>query len=225
MNELDLTVFVACYNEEANIAGALDTLREALHGLPLTWEAIIIDDGSRDRSVAVVEKYIREHPTVPLRLVVNEHNRGLAQNYIEGAFLGRGKYYRLVCGDNVEDAGQLRTVFSQVTNYHGFGFQADMICRLLDEGFTYTEVPVKAVERATGHSKALTLKNLLSVTHTLMDLFIRRVARIMYRKKKQKPKWHERFDLYPDRALKPVAEPRTGAAPAEQNAVLTQGKA
>ncbi len=281
-NELDLTVFVACYNEEANIVGALDTLREALRDLPLTWEAIIIDDGSRDRSVAVIEKYIRENPTVPLRLVINEHNRGLAQNYIEGAFLGRGKYYRLVCGDNVEDAGQLRTVFSQVgaadmvlfyhaenyrtpfrkklsstytriinfltghqiryyngcalhlrynvmrwhTNYHGFGFQADMVCRLLDEGFSYTEVPVKAVERATGHSKALTIKNLLSVSHTLLDLFIRRVARAMYRKKRQKPRWHERFDLYPDRAFKPVAEVRSeDRASAVGEPVLTEGKA
>ena len=262
---LDLTIFVACYNEEANIAGALDTVRESLRDLPLKWEAIVIDDGSRDKSVAVIEEYIRQHPELPIRLVVNEHNRGLAQNYIEGAFLGRGKYYRLVCGDNVEDADQLRTVFSQVgtadmvlfyhaenyrtpfrkvlsrtytgiinqlsghriryyngcalhlrynvmrwhTNYHGFGFQADMICRLLDEGFTYAEVPVKAVERATGNSKALTLKNLLSVTHTLLDLFIRRVAKVMYRRKSIKPKWSERTDLVSTRtpAVVSAAEP------------------
>ena len=29
-------------------------------------------------------------------------NRGLAQNYIDAAFLGAGRYYKLFCGDNTE---------------------------------------------------------------------------------------------------------------------------
>jgi hypothetical protein len=62
------------------------------------------------------------------------------------------------------------------TNYHGFGFQADMIARLLDEGFNYVEVLVKATERKAGVSQALRLRNCFSVAHTLFDLFIRRVA-------------------------------------------------
>jgi hypothetical protein len=64
------------------------------------------------------------------------------------------------------------------TNYRGFGFQADMITRLLDEGFSYIEVPVTAQERTKGSSKALTLRNFFSVAHTLVDLFIRRIGRI-----------------------------------------------
>src|SRR5262245_3397161 len=108
---LDLTIFVACYNEEANIVPTLEELQSALANAKFTWEIIVIDDASRDRSVELVEQYVRQHPGVPIRLVVNESNRGLAQNYIEGAFLGRGKYYRLVCGDNVEDADTLREVF------------------------------------------------------------------------------------------------------------------
>ena len=34
-------------------------------------------------------------------------------------------------------------------NTRGFGFQADIICMLLDQGFSYKEVPVKTVERRT----------------------------------------------------------------------------
>jgi glycosyltransferase involved in cell wall biosynthesis len=246
---IDLTIFVACYNEEANIIPTLDAIQAAMADSAWRWEAIVIDDASEDRSVALVEDYMRAHPAAPIRLAVNESNRGLAQNYIEGAFLGRGAYYRLVCGDNAEDVDMLRQVFAHVgaadlvlfyhvhnerrwlrrivsraftmlvnalsgyrlryyngcaimrradvmrwhTNYHGFGFQADMTCRLLDEGRSYCEVPVRALERQRGHSKAFTIKNLLSVAHTLVDLFIRRTARLLFRRSERGTRCIERF--------------------------------
>jgi glycosyltransferase involved in cell wall biosynthesis len=236
-NEVDLTLFVACYNEEANIVATLETLLAALEEVDFSWEIIVIDDASRDRSVQRVQEFLEVRPQQPIRLVVNESNRGLAQNYIEGAFLGRGRYYRLVCGDNVEPQQTLvevfkhlgeadmvifyhvecpgRTLFRRIlsraysriinflsgyrikyynglalhlrynvmrwhTNYRGFGFQADMITRLLDEGFSYIEVPVKATERSAGASTALKLRNVLSVLHTLLDISIRRVGRLLY---------------------------------------------
>lgn len=236
-NEFDLTLFVACYNEEANIVDTLDTLIAALRECNLTWEILIIDDGSRDHSVEMVRQYIEAHPQTPITLKVNGTNKGLAQNYIEGAFLGRGKYYRLVCGDNVEPKETFVKIFKQIgaadmlipyhvvcpgrsrgrvvlsrvftklvnfitgyrlhyyngmavlmryqvmrwhTNYHGFGFQADMVTRLLDQGFSWIEIPVAGQERKAGASKALTLKNLLSVSHMFLDLIIRRIAKIMY---------------------------------------------
>lgn len=263
-HEIDLTVFVACYNEEVNIIASLRSLIEALNETPLTWEAVIIDDASRDRSVELIAGFIRENPELPLRLVVNEANRGLAQNYVEGAFRGRGLYYRLVCGDHAEDAETLKHVFAQVgkadmilfyhadnqrawsrkvisscytrlvnfltgrklryyngcpilrrydvmrwhTNCYGFGFQADLICRLLDEGFSYIEVPVKAVERAGGKSTALTMKNLLSVAHTFLDLMIRRTAHILYPKRRIRGRSIERTDLRPTKPeVKATEEP------------------
>src|SRR6185437_7891812 len=61
-----------------------------------------------------------------------------------------------------------------VTRWHpntrGFGFQADIICMLLDQGFSYKEVPVRTIERRTSGSNALTPRNMLSVSHTLIDL-------------------------------------------------------
>ncbi len=66
-------------------------------------------------------------------------------------------------------------------NTRGFGFQADIICMLLDQGFTYKEVPVETVERrVSGSSNALTFKNMLSVAHTLVDLIFRRLGNLVY---------------------------------------------
>jgi hypothetical protein len=78
------------------------------------------------------------------------------------------------------------------TNYHGFGFQADMIVRLLDEGFSLKAIEVVTHDRQKGASSALTLRNFLSVAHTLMDLFVRRVARSrFFRRRSDKPARHE----------------------------------
>jgi len=63
---------------------------------------------------------------------------------------------------------------------YGFGFQADMITRLLDEGASYIQIPSSSIDRKGGESSALTLRNLLSVTHTLLELTIRRFRRLLY---------------------------------------------
>jgi glycosyltransferase involved in cell wall biosynthesis len=238
-NPLDLTIFVSCYNEELYIINTIETVRSALAEIGrLSYEIIVIDDCSRDRSADLVEDYIRCHPDDRILLRRNRMNRGLAQNYFDAAFIGRGTYYRLICGDDAEPKDTMVAVFREIgqadmlipyyvssegksvyrrvlsstyshivnaisglrlhyynglavhlrynvmrwhPNTRGFGFQADIICMLVDQGFSFKEVPVKTIERKKGDSKALTLKNLLSVTHTLIDIVIRRLSNWVYR--------------------------------------------
>jgi glycosyltransferase involved in cell wall biosynthesis len=111
---IDLTLFVACYNEAANIVATLDTVAGALADLGRRCEIIVVDDASRDGSAALVRDYARGHPELPLRLVVQPVNRGLARNFAEAAQLGRGEYYKLVCGDNVESRETLLAVLSRM---------------------------------------------------------------------------------------------------------------
>jgi glycosyltransferase involved in cell wall biosynthesis len=54
------------------------------------------------------------HPGLPLRLFVNPVNRGVARNFIEGAFQARGTYYRLVCGDDVEPVETLHKILERI---------------------------------------------------------------------------------------------------------------
>ena len=232
-NQYDVTIFVACYNEEDNIIGTLETIQTAFKELPSTWEVVIVDDCSKDKSLAVIQEYLTKHPELPIRLFMNPTNKGLGQNFVEAAFLGRGEYYCLIPGDNVLPKEPLLEMFRHMgeadmviayqdirgrtllrrllswfytmvvntitgyriqyynglaihrrynvmrwhTNYHGFGFQADMIVRLLDEGFQCKGVKVVTHDRQKGASSALTLRNFFSVAHTLLDLFVRRVAR------------------------------------------------
>jgi glycosyltransferase involved in cell wall biosynthesis len=234
---LDLTAFVSCYNEASLIVRTLDEVRTALSALPLKFEIIVIDDCSRDDSPALVTRYIADHPETSIVLRRNLVNQGLAQNYIDGAFMGKGKYYKLFCGDNTEPVESIKQIcgligkadiivpsYSYVEgkstprlvlsrfytalvnlisghrlkyynglavhlrtnimrwhpNTRGFGFQADILCMLLDKGATHMQVSVPAVD--SGVSRALSMHNLLSVANTLVDLLIRRIASMVFRR-------------------------------------------
>jgi len=102
VEDLDLTLFVPCYNEERQIVNTLETAVAAAREIGCTWEIVIIDDASRDRTVPLIEEYLAGHPGEPIRLIRREKNKGLAYNYVDGAFHGRGRWYRIVHGDNPE---------------------------------------------------------------------------------------------------------------------------
>jgi glycosyltransferase involved in cell wall biosynthesis len=241
---LDLTVFISCYNEAAFIIATIESVTEASRAADLRYEILVIDDGSRDNSVQLVAEYIRAHPAENVILRANRTNKGLAQNYIDGAFLGHGKYYRLICGDNAEPKESILTVFKAIgkadiiipyyyssegkslkrrvisnvytalinlitkyrlhyynglavhlrynvmrwhPNTHGFGFQADILCLLLDLGFSHLEVPIIMVEQRRGTSNALTFRNFLSVAHTLVEIANRRISNRVYRRREPQP--------------------------------------
>jgi glycosyltransferase involved in cell wall biosynthesis len=231
----DITIVIPCLNEEATILPTLDTVCDAMEEFSYSFEIIVIDDGSTDNTALKVEEYRLRHPNVDLTVHSNPRNLGLATSYVNGSFIGRGKYYKLVCGDHTEPKKALTDVMSHLgeadiiiaypiaiegkspfrmgvsrlytwlvnvisghnIKYYngaaihlrynvmrwgpysfGFGFQAELITRLLDEGDTYVEIPVVArhVEKNKRNS-ALNWRNFLSVGHTLLELAIRRVRR------------------------------------------------
>ncbi|MFZ4599164.1 MAG: glycosyltransferase family 2 protein [Terrimicrobiaceae bacterium] len=237
-NDFLITLFVACFNESENISATLDVVLAACATAAISYEVIIIDDASTDGSVDVIRRYLAAHPQAPIRLHINEKNMGLGENFAEAAFMGRGKYYRLICGDNVEPVETLVKVFREIgkadiilsyrpddvegksfarritssaftklvnllsgynihyynglpimkrrdvmrwqPNSHGFGFQADLVTRLLDRGATYIEVPVKGHERKKGSAKAINFRNFCSVAHSLLNIVIRRFSKFVY---------------------------------------------
>jgi 2-polyprenyl-3-methyl-5-hydroxy-6-metoxy-1,4-benzoquinol methylase len=238
---LDLSIVVPCLNEQHHIGPTLDTIVAAMRELPYSYEVLVVDDGSTDDTSKNVKGYIEAHPDLPILLIRNATNRGLAASYVDAAFLARGTYYRLVCGDNVEPKETLVACFKElgkadmIVPYHvdvpgksafrkwlsnfytflvntlsgykiryynglaihrrynvmrwgpysfGFGFQAELITRLLDEGANYVEIPVIASHtEKTGLNSALNYKNFLSVSHTLLDVSIRRVRKHALRRR------------------------------------------
>ncbi len=65
---------------------------------------------------------------------------------------------------------------------HGFGLHAELVTRLLDEGASYIEVPIVNEERQAGRSSAFKLDNLLSMAHSLLEIFLRRLRRCLLKR-------------------------------------------
>ncbi len=236
--EIDLTLFVPCLNEEKRIVPTLETVRDALAALGHSYEVIVVDDGSTDRTADVIEQFCRQNPLMPVSLHRNPKNMGLSYSFVDAAFRGRGRYYRLVCGDNVEPKESMIKILQQMgkadiiipyypslpgksrtrksisklytlivdaisgqrikyyngcalysrfqvmrwSSYnYGFGFQADLITKLLDEGATYLEVPIGGIHLTRERGSAINFRNFLSTGHTLLEIFLRRLRKILYR--------------------------------------------
>lgn len=102
-NPLELTVFIACFNEQDGIIQTLATVVEACKTVvPDSWEIIVIDDASTDLSPNLVENFVQQNPTRPIKLIRNDVNQGLAYNVVEAAFKGHGEYFRFIHGGNIE---------------------------------------------------------------------------------------------------------------------------
>jgi glycosyltransferase involved in cell wall biosynthesis len=53
---VELSVIVPVYNEAASLPVLYERLKAVLESLELSWELILVDDGSRDESFAVIER-------------------------------------------------------------------------------------------------------------------------------------------------------------------------
>lgn len=73
---------------------------------------------------------------------------------------------------------------SNVMRWHAdtdcFAYQAEIITRLIQEGATYLQVKVENRDRLHGNSKAINFKNFLGVTHSLVQIGLRRLRKWMF---------------------------------------------
>ena len=51
-----LIIVVPCYNEEEGLLAAIERLTAVLGGANIPYELIFVNDGSRDNTMAIIEK-------------------------------------------------------------------------------------------------------------------------------------------------------------------------
>ncbi|MBS3102929.1 glycosyltransferase family 2 protein [Candidatus Woesearchaeota archaeon] len=69
-----LSVFFPAYNEEENIALALERAVSVVSKITTDYEIMVVDDGSRDKTSDIVKGYIKTNPKI--RLIQHGKNRG-----------------------------------------------------------------------------------------------------------------------------------------------------
>lgn len=110
MKNITLSIFVPCFNEEKNVVQALNNIKEAIENID--YEILITDDGSKDKTIEVVENFKKNNPDLNIKIFRNEKNQGLGFNYYATAYKASGKYYMLINGDAVEPPSTIKKIIS-----------------------------------------------------------------------------------------------------------------
>ena len=83
-----LSIIIPAYNEAKRISRTLETLQTYLDGKSWGAEVIVVNDGSSDETVAVVESYRSQWNA--LRLIDNGSNQGKGFSVRNGALVAQG---------------------------------------------------------------------------------------------------------------------------------------
>ena len=75
-SEVDLSVIVPAYNEELRLPTMLDECLEFLNKRKSSFEVIIVDDGSKDKTTETALKYVEKHGCDKVRVLKLAKNRG-----------------------------------------------------------------------------------------------------------------------------------------------------
>ena len=113
-----LTVSVAAYNLEKLIEDNLKSfVSSEVNDL---IEVIVTDDGSKDKTSEIVERYAREYPDTIL--LVKQENTGAGSTVNSGLRHASGKYFKMVDGDDWVETSNLNILVKKLKK-----IEADMV--------------------------------------------------------------------------------------------------
>lgn len=100
-----VSAFFPCYNDEHSIATMVRAAHAALVDNVAEFQIIVVDDGSRDNSVAVLESLVAEVPE--LEIVIHPTNRGYGGALISGFAASTMQWVFYTDGDAQYDATEI----------------------------------------------------------------------------------------------------------------------
>lgn len=148
-----LSVVIPALNEEANIA---DAAREAVSAMGQRfsdYELLLFDDGSTDRTAAIMDRLAAEDPR-HVRVTHNPHPNNLGGVYRQGVQLATMEYLLMVPGDNENPAHALQAPFDAIGS-------ADVV------------IPYPTNSQVRGVGRHLLSRTYVTLLNTLFGLHIR----------------------------------------------------
>jgi glycosyltransferase involved in cell wall biosynthesis len=94
-----ISVVVTAMNEQGNLESAVGSVVRAVAPRFPTYEVIVVDDGSRDRTAEIALSLAAENPRI--RVQRNPSNLGVGRSYRIGIDLARHEYTSWVAGNNL----------------------------------------------------------------------------------------------------------------------------
>lgn len=115
MNKPSISAFFPAYNEEKNIGKSIEKALEVLAQITSTYEVIVVDDGSKDKTASVVEEYAKNNSYV--RLVKHTVNKGYGEGLKSGISAAKYDYIFFADADLQFDLDELKIFTEYIPEY------------------------------------------------------------------------------------------------------------
>jgi glycosyltransferase involved in cell wall biosynthesis len=94
---IDVSIIIPAYDEEESIPDLVTSLDSLISGSSLSYEAIIVDDGSHDKTYEVARKYADSHSF--LKVVKHQRNFGKTRAVLSGLHVSSGRLLVIMDAD------------------------------------------------------------------------------------------------------------------------------
>jgi len=109
----DLSLVIPVYNEEENLCPLFDAIQQALGSMERAWEVVFVDDGSRDKSLGVLESLAEKDPE-HVRVVVFRRNFGQTAAIAAGIDHSQGDIIVLLDSDLQNDPADIPALLTKL---------------------------------------------------------------------------------------------------------------
>jgi glycosyltransferase involved in cell wall biosynthesis len=116
MPDLSVSLFFPVYNDEATVRDVAAAGMQLLSGYATSFEIVIVDDGSADRTAAIADELAREHPGI-IRVIRHDGNKGYGAALRTGVSECRYEWICMVDGDNEYAVSDLKKML-QIRSFY-----------------------------------------------------------------------------------------------------------
>jgi len=109
----ELTIVVPAYNEQDRLVKTVNEIVEVADKVLTSWELILVNDGSTDRTREVAES-LRDIRPGEIQILDLQQNKGVGNAFLLGLSKASKEFITLIPGDNAFTISGVRTLFSSV---------------------------------------------------------------------------------------------------------------
>jgi glycosyltransferase involved in cell wall biosynthesis len=112
MKDILISVILPVYNGAPYLDEAIVSILKQTHD---NFELIVINDGSTDESLEILEKYAAQDNRI---IIINRQNKGLVYSLNEGILKAKGKYIARMDADDVSDISRLESQIEYIEKHN-----------------------------------------------------------------------------------------------------------
>lgn len=133
---MDLSIVIPAYNEESHLSSTLKDIAEYLKTKTYSYEAIVVDDGSTDKTAEIASSCSKLFQS--FKLLKNSPNQGKGYSVKRGVLAAQGDYILFMDADNSTRIDQLERLIQGMRQ----GFDIAMASRRIQGSEVVASQPI-----------------------------------------------------------------------------------